>query len=148
LLLTCVARAYVPAIATVWNRTRLHLDDVHRGAAGGFVVGVVAGDVDEAHEGLVEGFGVEGAGALVCDAFDFVEAFLDVGLFGPVGERGDGGLEHGREFGEAGVVVEPGLEELVVAGGEAGGGRVRLRGLMRLVGLRRCGCALRRLLNG
>ena len=96
-------------------------------------MGVTAGDVDEAYEGLVEGFGVEGAGALVSDALDFVEAFLDVGLFGPVGERADGGLEHGREFGEAGVVVEPGLEELAVVGGE-GGGRMGRLGLMGLMG--------------
>jgi len=109
-------------------------------------VRVTAGDVDEAYEGLVKGFGVEGAGALVGDAFDFVEAFLDVGLFGPVGERADGGLEHGREFGEAGVVVEPGLEELAVVGGEGGEGVGLLRRLG-LMGMRRGGgCELRRCL--
>gem|GEM_PF-3557997 len=110
----------------------LEADDVDGGAAGGFVVGVTAGDVDKAHEGLVEGFGVEGAGALVGDALDFVEALSDVGLLGPVGERADGGLEHGREFGETGVVVEPGLEEFAVVGGEVGGKGV---GLLRRLGL-------------
>ena len=115
--------------------SRTDLEDGGGGAAGGFVVLVGARDVEQAREGLVGGFGEEGLRALGGDALHLVEEGLNVGLVGPVGELHDGGVEEVGELGEAGVVVEPGLEEFFVVRGQEIGG-MGFMGGMGVIGVR------------
>ena len=121
----------------------VHAEEAVGGFAGAVEVGVVEGDFVEAGVGRVTGFVAEGCGAEVGDGADLGEGFADVGLRGPVGELGHGDLELVGDVGEAGVVLEPGLEAVLVFGGEGGGweregvgllGRRGLMGVMRGMG--------------
>jgi hypothetical protein len=78
----------------------------------------------------VAGLGVERRGSLVGDLADEFEGGADVGLGGPDAEFDNGSLESGGELGEALVVLEPGLQTLLVHGAELWdvgehGGRLR-----------------------
>jgi hypothetical protein len=121
----------------------VHAEEAVGGFAGAVQVGVVEGDFVEAGVGRVTGFVAEGCGSQVGDGADLGEGFADVGLRGPVGELGHGDLELVGDVGEAGVVLEPGLEAELVLGGEGGCrerrgvgllGRLRLMGFMGVMG--------------
>ena len=91
------------------------------GAAGDFVALFGAGDVEEAGEGRVLGFGVEGVAALAGDLADEGEDGDDAGLCGPEGEVDDVGVEEVGDVGECALVVaEPGGEAGCAEGGEEG----------------------------
>ena len=127
-----------------WARRGGGADDRCGCASGCFFVLAVLGDVGEAGEGGVDGLGVEGPRALVGDGGDLVQKGLDVRLRGPACERYDGGFEVVGEVREARIVVEPGLDDFVVAWGEGretgsrrpdsgvGGGRVGIGGVGRV----------------
>jgi hypothetical protein len=102
------------------NRADRRTDDAVSGAAGGFVVVAVAGDLVETGDRRVLGFGVEGGGALVGDLADQFERGVDVGLGGPKCEIDDAGGELRGDVGEALVVLEPGAEALLVQRREIG----------------------------